>query len=147
MLLFRDTLLAINNADVWVDNLYLRVSQLESRPDLAFVTIGPGVGTERSPYEESHAIHAGEVFITGVTFQADGHKSSTAVTTELYDASVVVNGATPNYRRSLRWPLLRHSLCYAHSVHFARSVDALRMPIHNRNACTCHPNGELCATA
>lgn len=86
VVLFHDTLLMVNNGNIWIDNVYLKVAKWQARPTMSFISIGGEIWEA--------LIKAGQVFITRVTFQPDGQGTTNGISADISDASVLIHGVT-----------------------------------------------------
>ena len=101
MVLFHDTFLMVNNGNLWIDNLYLRVSKQLARPTMAFINLGRA---DSDPFLTS--VNPGDTYITRTTFQPDGRGTTIGITADTSDCTLLVDGA-----------LIVCELCYSADSH------------------------------
>ena len=90
MVLFHDTFLMVNNGNLWIDNLYLRVSKKQARPTMAFINLGRA-DSLADPFLTS--VNPGDTYITRTTFQPDGQGTTIGITADTSDCTLMVDGA------------------------------------------------------
>ena len=122
MVLFHERFLIVNNGNVWIDNLYLRVAKRKRRPLMTFIKIG-------TPEVVSNGTTAtGKVFITRVTLQPDGQGTTIGITADNRAAAAVVHGV-----------LLPHCPCSHASEQPRLGRDLLVVVLHllPNSSCRC----------
>jgi len=87
-LVFDDPLLMVNNGNLWIDNLYLMAAKRSTIPR-DMITIGAPVPTAAAP-----DVKAGQVYLTGVTFQP-GSGATTAIIADVSNVPLVLHGVPP----------------------------------------------------
>ena len=88
MVFFHDTFLMVNNGKLWIDNLYLRVSKKQTRPTMAFISLGR---EDSDPVVTS--VSPGHTYVTRTTFQPDGQGTTIGITADTSDCTLMVDGA------------------------------------------------------
>ena len=91
LLIVSKTWLMVNSGQVWIDNLYLKLSRRQAEPSFAFVTIG-------SPYRSSaytffnSTVGQSDTYLTGVTFHGEHRGNARGVHCGVTLSSILVDG-------------------------------------------------------
>ena len=92
------TWLMINSGNLWVDNVYLKLSRRLARPNFAFVT----AGALNAEYTWPNIVRS-TTFLTGITFHGEHRGNARGIIADITAAAVAVDGAQTHILQTSIW--------------------------------------------
>ena len=100
LLVVSKTWLMVNSGQIWIDNLYLKLSRRQVEPSFAFVTIGsPSRFTDVT---FNSTVGQSDTYLTGITFHGEHRGNARGVNCDVLLASFLVDGTVRNEECNLR---------------------------------------------